>query len=53
VLRKEQRITNDEVGLVSEGLNIWTSFVAFNPHLLIGLYASAENEASPGKSHFV
>jgi hypothetical protein len=34
VLRKEQKITNDEVGLVGEGLNIWTSFVAFHPKLL-------------------
>ena len=40
------------MGLVSEGLNIWTSFVAFNPHLLKGLYSSATVEGS-GRSHFV
>lgn len=38
VLKKNNKITKDEVGFVCEGLNIWTSFVSFNPHVLKELY---------------
>lgn len=45
ILRKDSA-NADDVGIVSEGLNIWTSFVTFNPHLLEGLYNGDD-------SHFV
>lgn len=44
------------MGLVGEGLNIWTSFVAFNPHLLKGLYSNPESQSQikgGERDHFV
>jgi hypothetical protein len=57
VLRKEN-IKSDEVAIVSEILNVWTSFVSFEPTLLKDLYNPAEanpeqNEMMKGDSKFV
>ena len=58
VLRK-QNIKSDEVAIVSEILNVWTSFVSFEPTLLKDLYNPAEatnpeqNEMMKGDSKFV
>jgi hypothetical protein len=40
ILRKDSA-NSDDVRIVREGLNIWTSFVRFNPHLLEGLYSGS------------
>lgn len=57
VLRKEN-IKTDEVSIVSEILNVWTSFVSFEPSLLKDLYANTgANPEQPavnkGDSKFV
>jgi hypothetical protein len=53
VLRKEN-IKADEVSIVCELLNVWTSFVSFEPSLLKDLYNTDSNpEDKAGDSKFV
>jgi hypothetical protein len=50
VLRKEN-IKADEVSIVSELLNVWTSFVSFEPSLLKDLYG--KTEANPEQNELM
>jgi len=47
---KEEEPSEDDIGIVKECLNIWTSFVTYSPHLLASLYVK---DGQNKRAHFI